>query len=258
MSLYFQKTGTQGPVIVILHGLFGSHKNWRSIAKILSRQFQVYNLDLRNHGASIKSDEMNYPLLAQDIHQFIVQHHLSPVYIIAHSMGGKAAMYLALCMPDIDIAAMLIVDIAPICYTHRFKIIFKALSQVPLDKIRDRKQAHDYLVQYLHEPALTDFFLLNLSLRPKPHWTFHLPVLQGNIASIACFPELSDRQFPGKVMFVRGAQSDYIDARGRSAIKQFFPRARIITVKNAGHWLHAQQREVLLQIIRHFFHNKSH
>ena len=56
MKLNIKKYGTDGPAVLILHGLLGSSQNWHSAATKLSENFQILVPDQRNHGASPHGD----------------------------------------------------------------------------------------------------------------------------------------------------------------------------------------------------------
>ena len=70
LTLYSKKVGENGPDFVVLHGLFGSGKNWRSFAGSLEEDFQVWTLDARNHGDSPHADSMSYQQMAEDVVRF--------------------------------------------------------------------------------------------------------------------------------------------------------------------------------------------
>ena len=109
MLLNHQVHGNGEPLI-ILHGLFGTLENWGSQIKTLADHYQVIAVDMRNHGRSPHSDAIDYALMAQDIAELMQHLNLSTAHIIGHSMGGKAAMQLALNKPEL-IDKLIIVDI---------------------------------------------------------------------------------------------------------------------------------------------------
>lgn len=88
------------PPVIVLHGLFGSARNWQTFAKHLSTNVKTYTLDLRNHGNSPHCDEMHYTDLARDVVQFLDDRNIGEARILGHSMGGKTAMQLALHSSD--------------------------------------------------------------------------------------------------------------------------------------------------------------
>lgn len=261
MDLYYQKSGSaQNPPLLILHGLFGSLKNWNGIGRKLSQSFHVFNLDLRNHGNSPHSDEMNYSVMAEDIKTFIEQQQLQKVNIIGHSMGGKTAMYTALRYPQM-IDKMAVIDIAPVTYKHRFETILNALQSLPLSLIKSRQQAQKYLQTYIDELSIVQFLLLSLKIdtsgKTAAKWLFNLPVIQQSMEYISAFPESgmpAPVQSLNNELFLKAEFSNYINENNRNRIKYFFPGSKIVTVKNSSHWMHAEQTDLLIQILTNFFH----
>jgi esterase len=265
MQLHYTKMGDTGPSIIVLHGLFGRGRNWYSIAKFLSSAYQVYLVDLRNHGLSPHADEMAYEDMVNDVVAFQQTHQLLSFNLIGHSMGGKVAMLLALKYPQL-INHLAIIDIAPVTYQHNFADILDALLSLPLAEIKSRKQAELLLANKIPQAEIRQFLLQNLCLASdggeKSYWRFNLPVLKASIEQIVGFP-LSDNKQQNKVqstvntLFIAGTESDYINNSNRKVIKHFFPKANIVKVKDAGHWLHAEQPEILKNILIRFLKDSS-
>lgn len=245
--------------IVILHGLFGSHRNWTPIAKHLAKKQRVYSLDLRNHGQSPHTELMDYPSMAQDVLQFIekliVKNEYHSVNIIAHSMGGKAALYLALTQAEL-INKLVIVDIAPLPYQHEFDEVLKGFKSVPLEKIKSRREADECLSHTIQDEGLRQFLLQNLQQTPtdkKPgeyQWRLNLDAISRSIPFISGFPDTRQmKPYPKKVLFVGGGESDYLSKANQALSKELFPLASFSMIKSAGHWLHAEQPEIFLALI---------
>jgi len=261
MHLDYTKMGSKGSNIMILHGLFGNKRNWQSIARHLSANHQVYALDLRNHGNSPHAPKMSYPVMAEDVMNFIEQHHLSTVNLIGHSMGGKVAMYLALKYPQ-HVKRLVIVDIAPVNYSHDFDDIFNGLFNVPLTKIKSREEAEKYLTEKIADRGIIQFLLQNLCLekvkgneigKEKNYWRFNLQVLKQSIPKIISFPVITkETKYSAQTLFLGGQESNYINDDNRKDIKNFFPEANIVKVKSAGHWLHAEQPAIVKNILSSF------
>ncbi|MFK5987036.1 MAG: alpha/beta fold hydrolase [Pseudomonadota bacterium] len=269
MQLNYTKTGDLGSVILILHGLFGNARNWQNIASYLSKNNQVYSLDLRNHGLSAHSEDMTYQHMAEDVLEFITAHKLGKVNLLGHSMGGKVVMHLALNYPEI-VKKLIVADIAPVTYPHTFSAIFTGLTELPLEQLSSRKQAEDFLLTTIKEQGVRKFLLQNLCLKSSKnnsgingnktnkknqenYWRFNLPVLRENIGNIVAFPNIPIEQtFLGKTLFLSGHESDYINDSNRKQIKNYFPSAKIVTVKGAGHWLHFEKPEVVKNILSIF------
>jgi esterase len=241
--------------VIILHGLFGSNRNWHPIARSLSEHHTVYSLDLRNHGQSPHSDIMDYPHMADDVLEFIEakitqQEITAPVNMIAHSMGGKVAMWLALNHPEL-IQKLVVVDIAPVTYRHDFSDVLAAFNVVPLTKIQSRQEADEYLSQAISQSDLRQFLLQNLQFKAgKYRWRLNLQSIQHSISEIIAFPDTRELQpFPNRALFIGGGQSDYLNKTYRQQTRTLFPKASFSMIKPAGHWLHAEQPELLKALI---------
>jgi esterase len=247
MNLHFQSIGSGQPFI-ILHGLFGSSGNWRTIAKSLSEKYQVLTVDLRNHGKSPHDDLMDYQVMTNDLFEFISQQKLHNPIILGHSMGGKVAMQYVLQNPT-DVAALIVVDIAPVTYQHGFEEILLGLKNLPVNELTSRKQADEILSESIKEFGLRQFFLQNLAQEQGQFfWRINISAIFQHMHFISGFPE-QNSTFEGKTLFVRGANSDYVTDQHQQALNRYFPEAEIETVDNAGHWVHAEQSEMFLQVL---------
>ena len=238
------------PALLIAHGLFGSGRNWRAIAKRLSRDFQVTTVDMRNHAGSFWSDEMSYPAMAADLAEMIARLG-GPMMVLGHSMGGKAAMTLALTRPDV-VERLIVADIAPVTYSHSQTPFIDAMRAVDLSKIEKRSDLGDALKARVEDPALRAFFAQSIKIDGAgARWLLNLEVLKAEMPKIIGWPEVSGL-YQGRALFVTGADSDYVDAAGRDAIKPLFANARFAKLKEAGHWLHADQPKAFIETIKAF------
>jgi pimeloyl-ACP methyl ester carboxylesterase len=239
--------------ILILHGLFGSKRNWQSIARQLSEQCQVFTLDLRNHGESGHHDNMTYQVMADDVFQFISERSLKNVSVIGHSMGGKVAMQMALQHPEI-IKRLVIIDIAPVKYEHGFNDLIDSLRALPLDQISSRQEADEHLRSTVQPETLRQFLLQNLKKSADGfHWRINLDAIQANIDALMDFPnDHRVMQYQNSVLFLKGEKSDYIKHLYEQNIFKIFSRALFITVADTGHWLHAENPDFVVQEIRKF------
>lgn len=252
IKLHYNIYGDGEPVL-ILHGLFGSSINWRSFAKALSENYQVITPDLRNHGQTGHADSMSYQEMAEDIVQLLKDLSLEAPSIIGHSMGGKVAMINALLYPE-KVDKLMILDIAPVNYEHRYGKIFHAMQNLPLDKIKNRKQAEILLNDQLNDLFLTRFLIQNLARMDDVfEWRINLSAICENIDSISTFPDLeSEKEFVRTTRFLGGEKSHFIKPEHQHTIHSYFPTADIDHVKNAGHMLHVEQPEKVLQELRLF------
>jgi pimeloyl-ACP methyl ester carboxylesterase len=252
-SLNYQRYGEGQPPLLVLHGLFGSAKNWHSIARKLEAHYDIWALDLRNHGQSPWDMNMNYPELADDLRHFILQHELTSVHLLGHSMGGKAAMTLALAQPDL-VQSLIVVDIAPVNYNHSFMDYVQAMQNINLEGLSRRSEVDQCLSVSIQDAGIRMFLLQNLVFSQDHYdWRINLASLAANMHHLTGFPPIANTiQFNGKTLFLRGEQSEYILPSHQTVIESYFPNAQIETISGAGHWVHADKPNVLIQQVQQF------
>ncbi|MCU7807491.1 MAG: alpha/beta fold hydrolase [Candidatus Thiodiazotropha sp. (ex Semelilucina semeliformis)] len=253
VNLYYREYGEKGkPVLMLLHGLFGSSNNWLGIVKYLQDDYHLILPDLRNHGRSPHSETMDYPALASDLLNLMAQLQLESVSLLGHSMGGKTAMWLALNLPE-RVDQLVVADMAPVSYHNRFEKIFQGLFELPLDELQGREAADQYLSRRVPERLVRQYLLQNLVKGVDGwQWRCNLPVLNREVMVLAGFPALNDLAFPGEVLFVYGERSDYVLPEYRSVIDRHFPHARLRMLNGTGHWLYAEQPEVFSRTVKAF------
>lgn len=228
---------TDQPALLIVHGLYGSGRNWGVIAKRLSDQRQVIAVDQRNHGNSPWFDSHSYEDMAEDLAE-VIRAHGAPMDVLGHSMGGKASMVLALKYPEL-VNRLIVADVAPVPYGHSQLQYIKAMKAVDLDKVQKRSDAEAQLRDMVDDPTLPVFFTQSLDVAEK-RWRLNLDVLEQEMPKILSFPQL-DAQFDGPVLFLSGAKSHYVTHEHRPTIKALFPNASFAKIPDAGHWLHAEK-----------------
>ncbi len=230
-------TPTDQPGLLIVHGLYGSARNWGVIAKRLSDSREVIAVDQRNHGLSPWKSTQSYPDMADDLAE-VLGSLTGPFDVLGHSMGGKAAMVLALQRPDL-VNRLIVADIAPVGYTHSQIQFLKAMRAVDLSKVERRSDAEIQLATHVDDPILRSFFTQSLDVKEKK-WRLNLDILAKDMPGILGFPEVSG-EFDQPVLFLSGADSDYVRREHRTTIKSLFPQAGFLKIPGAGHWLHAEK-----------------
>ena len=252
MKLAFAEYG-EGPPLIILHGLFGSGRNWTSIAKKLAANWRVLTVDLRNHGASPWDGEMNYAVMADDVLALIEAEKLDKPVLLGHSMGGKTAMMTAL--TDLDaIGAMIVADIAPVSYGRSHEPYVDALRAIDLAAVKRRGDADAALRDTVPEAGLRGFLLHNLIFEDDgPRWRLNLDAIDRNMDALMGFPDRPDGTvYSGPSMFVVGANSDYVQPDHHATIRRLFSEASILLIADAGHWLHAEKPAEFFDLVSRF------
>ncbi|MDO8825737.1 alpha/beta fold hydrolase [Methylophaga sp.] len=250
MKLHFQSIG-QGEPLVILHGLFGSADNWRSIAKALSSQRQVISVDLRNHGRSFHHQQQTFDLMAEDLLNLQDDLGLPVIDLLGHSLGGKTAMQFAQSFAD-RLRRLIVVDIAPRQYVDEHSIIFKALLALDLSKYSSRTQVSEALADTLPDPLVRQFLLLNLQNNDQGfNWRINLQALFCNYPGLLQSVEPDDL-VEKPTLFISGEKSNYITDNDWQHIKTFYPNAEHVVIENAGHWVHADQPDIFVEQVNRF------
>lgn len=239
LTLAFDEFGDAGGTpLVILHGFLASSRNWRTIARILAEKHHVYVPDLRNHGASPHSTVMDYPAMAVDLIHFFEKNEIEKAHLLGHSMGGKAVMWFALNCPE-QVEKLIVADISPTLYSHSFERTIGALQALPLQDIRNRKEAEIILADTISDVSYRQFLLQNLQLQDGQYaWRIDLDIFRRTADNIVAFPDIEGiLPYPGDSLFLGGENSNYIR---ENDVFRWFPQARISTIPETGHWLHVQ------------------
>jgi pimeloyl-ACP methyl ester carboxylesterase len=239
MHLAATVTGAPGahPPLLIVHGLFGSARNWGAIAKRLGLRRQVVTVDLRNHGDSPRSPEHSYPAMAADLAETIAENG-GRADLLGHSMGGKAAMMLALTDP-VRVRRLVVADIAPVAYGHDQMAYVRAMQSLDLSTVTRRSDGDAALAPAIPEPAIRAFLLQSLAFdEGRARWKLNLEALADQMPGIMGFPAPA-AAFDGPTLFLTGERSDYVRPEHWPQIRALFPAAEHETVPAAGHWLHA-------------------
>jgi esterase len=251
MQLHYETCGTGAPLI-ILHGLLGSLENWHTLSRRLGEKFRVFAVDQRNHGRSPHTAGMSFELMAEDVRELMETQHLENAHVLGHSMGGKTAMQLALAYPKL-VDRLVVVDISPQAYSPRHVQIIQGALSLDLSQFQNRGDVDRALAPSIPDKTVRQFLLKNLApdeaggLRWKP-----------NLKDIALNHERmsqalsSDSPFTGPTLFIRGGQSSYIRDADMPLIRQLFPRAEMLTIPQADHWVHADAPESFLKAVLDF------
>ena len=243
----------RGPPALVLHGLFGSGTNWRTIARRLGSRLECHLVDQRNHGRSPHARDMTYRALADDVLAYLDARGIDHAGLIGHSMGGKAAMSLALTAPE-RVRWLVVADIAPAPSPSDHRPILEALRGLALDTLGSRAAADAALARSVPDPGLRRFLLQNLVHGDGgPRWRIDLEAIAEALPDLTGFPPTAPGAvYQGPTLFLRGERSDYLTARHEPRIRALFPRASIDTIADTGHWLHAEQPAVVTDRIERF------
>jgi pimeloyl-ACP methyl ester carboxylesterase len=271
MKLFFREEG-EGFPIVIVHGLYGSSDNWLTVAKKLSSRYKIYMIDQRNHGRSPNAEEHSYVAMTADLAEFFDEQHIEKAILMGHSMGGKTAMSFAADYPE-RVEKLIVVDIAPKDYFllndesqyYLHNNILRAMMELDFSKVESRKQVEDFLLERIDSAQIVQFLLKNVHRNKESHqfeWRLNVPVLYDNLDEIikGVNAHWFDDRLPilnYPVLFVKGALSNYILPEDFSIIHRIYPDVEIVEIPNAGHWLHAEQPQLFMEVIWNFIKKGS-
>lgn len=252
MELFCRHVG-QGEPLIVLHGLFGSSDNWMTVAHKLGEGHNVFVPDLRNHGQSFHSGEWNYEVMVEDIWNMVEKYHIKDPVILGHSMGGKVAMQFAVTFPNI-VKKLIVVDIAPKFYPIHHESILKGMNALDLERITSRFEANDHLSKHLHDAVVRQFLLKNLARNENGgfSWKLNLDVITEKIENIGKTMDPRELNFEEPTLFIKGSKSDYISPEEYRLIAEIYPNNFIATVRDSGHWVHAENTPQFLKIVNGF------
>ncbi|MDC0736709.1 alpha/beta fold hydrolase [Cognatishimia sp. SS12] len=238
---------TDQPPLLIVHGLYGSARNWGVVSKKLSDERQVIAVDNRNHGDSKRTDSHSYHDLASDLAEVLAD--IGPADVMGHSMGGKAAMVLAVQRPEL-VNRLIVADIAPVAYGHTQLPFIHAMRAVDLEAVEKRSDALEMLAAAgVEDATLRSFFTQSLDLKAK-RWKLNLDTLEAEMTKIMGFPDNISGSNSGRTLFLSGGDSDYVLPEHRAKIRDMFPKAAFVKISGTGHWLHAEKPTEFIATVR--------
>lgn len=253
MSLLHSNVIGSGEDLIVLHGFLGMSDNWKTLgAKFAEQGFRVHLLDQRNHGRSFHSNDFSYEIMVNDLMAYMDANKIEKTAILGHSMGGKTAMF-ATCMQPNRFTRLLVADIAPKSYEPHHHEIINALLALDKENLTSRSQADELLAQHIKNWGIRQFLLKNLYRENKEElrFRFNLPVLSDQMETIGkSLPETY--HFSKPTLFLRGGNSDYILEADHHKINHHFSQAKIKSIPNTGHWLHAEAPDVFFKLSLEF------
>lgn len=247
VALFAEKQGN-GPPIIVLHGLFGSSDNWRTVLRPLTADYTLWFVDLRNHGRSPHTLTHGYPEMVADVLALMNEHHLAPVTLLGHSMGGKVAASLALHHPA-RVSRLVVVDMGLKANPMSHAPQFAAMRAVTLAHATDRRAADEQMARYEPDETVRQFLMKSLARHPEGgwHWRLNLNTLEQDYARILEGVAAEGAVYHGPTLFMRGEHSGYLPDADWPQVLRHFPRAQLTTVAGAGHWLHAEQPAAFME-----------
>ena len=240
--------------LIVLHGFLGMGDNWKTHAKNWASQgWRVHLIDQRNHGRSFWSTAFGYQVMAEDLLNYFTVNHLKQATLLGHSMGGKVAMLFACLYPE-KVNQLIVADIAPKSYPPHHQSILNGLASLDFEIIKSRKEADEQLALHVKEIPTRQFLLKNI-YRVTPDQLglrLNIDVLKNASDHIGASLE-KQHSFKGKTLFLKGALSGYIETHDELLLKHHFPLAQLVTIPQAGHWLHAENPKAFAAAINNWW-----
>jgi esterase len=250
MKLHYRKYGSGQPLI-ILHGLFGQSDNWNTLAKQFSESgFEVFAVDLRNHGLSPHSEEWDYNVMTEDVNELVDDLGLKNSILMGQSMGGLVAMQFAVTHPD-KVNKLIVVDMAPKQYPPHHAQVIAGLQSIDFSVVRTRKEAEEKLSLFIKDNPTRQFLLKNLYWINDTTlaWRFNLDSIARYYSRLGEFFDTETANYPGPAWFIRGGKSEYVQDSDWPLIQQIFPDSTLITIPDASHWVHAEQPKLFYDAV---------
>lgn len=249
LHYHYQKRSDTAPTMIFLHGLFGDLNNLGVIARAFCESYSILRVDLRNHGQSFHSNEMNYTLMAQDLKKLLEQLEIQNTIVIGHSMGGKTAMALTALAPEL-ISKLVVIDIAPVPYhLNRHADIFAGLFAVKNAKPENRQQAKIEIAKGIHDSGIQQFMLKSFDPQSPECFKFNLSSLYHNYHHIMDWQTV---YVETPTLFIKGDLSDYLQEKDTKIVLEQFPNSKLFIISNADHWVHTEKPDAVIRAIQKF------
>lgn len=246
-----------GPDVVLVHGLFGVGGNLGGLGRALRDAYRVHLMDLPDHGRSGWTSQSNLRAMSDALAAWLQSQSIVGAHVVGHSLGGKVAMQFALDHPAAA-ASIVVADIAPVGYSRSHDAVFAALTAVGAAGCRSRAEADSLMADFIEEPGVRQFLLMSLQRDSDGgySWRFNLEGLQRNYAAYLQAPEFAE-SYAGPALFIRGGLSAYVQDAHVPEIQRAFPQAKLETMADCGHWLHAEQPELFNSLVRQFLDTEA-
>ena len=242
----------KGKPLIIVHGYLGMGDNWKTHANEFAKNYEVHLIDQRNHGRSFHSDDFNYDLMVEDLLVYLQHHQLKNIFLLGHSMGGKTGMLFAVTFPEM-IDKLIVADIAPRYYPPHHESILKALNSVDFSLVKSRDDVDLIFKKYIPELGVRQFLLKNVYRKSKNEFAFrfNLESLTDNNDEVGDgLPDFTE--YSGETLFLKGENSGYISTEDAYLIKSHFSNSKIVTIPDAGHWMHSENPNEFYRIVAEF------
>jgi esterase len=248
-QLYGQETN---PKLVLLHGLMGYGQNWRTIARAFESDFHILTFDQRGHGKSFHPENEYSPKnYAEDLNKILQELGWSEILLMGHSMGGRNAMYFTHLFPKM-VKALIVEDIGPESSADSIHSLEAIIESVEVPYPSKQAAKNDLLAK--HSPTLANFLLSSLEEKDG-QWVWRLSkrgILQSLYAGREQnhWKEWQSIQVP--TLVIRGESSKDLTSTTFQKMLTTNPQASGIEIPKAGHWVHFEQPQAVVDGVKAF------
>jgi len=255
MKIFHRSYGSGQP-LVILHGFMGFSDNWVTLGRKWAEEYQVILPDARNHGNSFHSDDFTYKDMVEDLYHLFEEQKLEKAFLMGHSMGGKTAIKFTQEYPDY-VDKLIVADMGIKYYPITHDKLLEALLEINLEEYDSRTEVDKKLSQKISNSVIRQFLLKNLNRSDSGHltWKANIRLLYDKLDNIGEAVDFS-KEIEVPTLFIRGENSDYVNDADLNDIKKNFANVNIVTIKKAGHWLHAEQPKAFFDTVSHYLSSK--
>jgi esterase len=255
-------SGTKKGNLLVLHGLFGSKANFRSLSKRpeMSAHHDVYLLDARNHGDSEHVDSHTIADMAADVERFMDDQGLAKAVLLGHSMGGKTVMQTALNLQD-RVEGLIVGDMGPFNYMQLAPSnipILELMNSLNLRLFGHKDEVHKVFMDHLNGNKMVADFLMTNLMQDKERglkWRVNVPVLARDYEDISSAIPRKGLTYKGPTTVLYGTKSEYMPTERFPEFKTWFPEIdleRDFKAIQGGHWIHFSDPEAFLKHVKSF------
>ena len=239
----------EGSPVVLIHGIPTSNVLWRNIMPDLATTHRVFAPDLLNYGKSDKPVDANVSIEAQSrlIVKFMDQLGLQSADLVAHDIGGGVAQLIAVNYPE-RIRKLVLID--TVCFDSwpipEFLPLQQAGAEEAMSLAALLTMMRGFMPQGVHNKAVMTDDVIDLYLAP---WSTEA----GKKALFRNFRRLNPeytlaiagalRHLPHDTLILWAEQDVFQKPAYAGKLQETIPNARLVWIKEAGHWLMEEKPE---------------
>lgn len=237
-KLHYQIGGKESaPILVLLHGGFGSIDDFVTLMPVLAQQFRLIAIDTRGHGRSTLGDvALTYTQAADDVRYILQQLNITKFSLFGFSDGGTIAYHLGLAESGIE----KIITVG--AHWHR-------------DNLREVRPMFETLnVAFVNEnmPEQLEKYLTQNPQADLEKWVNTLKAMWLDETESG-YPNERIAQIKTPILAVRGEADFLLSLADMVALQQYLPDVHLMNVPFAAHEVVKEQPKLLLEAIQTFF-----